>query len=216
MGNTVLKVCNAYEYLGVTLDSQLTFVKTISKTVSSSSNRCYMMGRFRRKISKPTAILVYKQTILPVLEYCGFIFNGVTKSEHKRLQHVQNRGLRISLSVRLKYHVCDLHRDTGVDYLAVRYDMQLLLLVHKYIYGTGHDPLELGLQFVISRRPTRSTNTGLLKYPSSINLGYRRSPLYRSIELWNSMSVECRLSRNREAFKALAKPRVIALFLARK
>ena len=75
MGNTVLKVCTSYEYLGIVLDDCLNFVKTISKTVSTSSNRCFMMNRFRKKVSKPTAILIYKQTILPVLEYCGFLYN---------------------------------------------------------------------------------------------------------------------------------------------
>ena len=82
-------------------------------------------------MSLKTAVLVYKQTIMPVLEYCGYLFNGVIQTQHKRLQLVQNRCLRISLNVQRLYHVCDLHADAKIDYLSIRFDMQLLLLLHN-------------------------------------------------------------------------------------
>ena len=97
MGNSVLETCTSYEYLGIILDENITLKSTISKNVSSASNRCYMLGNMRRRMSTQTAILVYKQTIMPVLEYCGYLFNGVVDTQHKRLQLLQNRGLRISL-----------------------------------------------------------------------------------------------------------------------
>ena len=86
MGDTVLKLCNKYEYLGIILDCGLSLIQTISKTVSTSSNRCFMLNRFRKKVSKPTAILVYKQTILPVLDYCGYLFNGTNGSSWFRTE----------------------------------------------------------------------------------------------------------------------------------
>ena len=60
---------------------------------------------------------------------------------------MQNKCLRICLRVRLKHHVVDLHRDCDVDYLAIRYDLQLLLLIYKYMYGTMHNCENLGLKF---------------------------------------------------------------------
>ena len=55
-----------------------------------------------RAVSRQTAILVYKQTILPVLEYCGYLYNGVLVAQHRRLQLTQNRCLRTCLNVKIK------------------------------------------------------------------------------------------------------------------
>ena len=218
MGNTVLECCTSYEYLGIILDDCITFKSTISKNVSSASNRCYMLGNMRKRMSQKTALLVYKQTILPVLEYCGYLFNGVVYTQFKRLQLVQNRCLRVSLNVQRLFHIKDLHTNAEIDHLSIRYDLQLLLLVHKYVYDGTHDPVELGLVFqqpAICGRVTRSTNTGLLEYPKSNTMGFRKSPLYRGISLWNTLSAPCRLTSDRQAFKALAKPVVVSLCRAK-
>ena len=215
----MLKTCTQYEYLGVILDSQINLIKTISKTVSTASNRCMMLCKLRSKMSKRTALLVYKQTIMPVLEYCGFLYNGITKLQHKRLQHVQNRCLRVCLKVRLKCHIENLHHDAAIDYLCIRFDAQLLALLHKYLYGGKHNAAALGLRFETANpnaRRTRSTNTGLLAYPPCIKKGYMKSPLYRGIELWNSLEPSSRKSDNLDAFKTKVLPELRVLLRNKK
>ena len=72
---------------------------------------------------------------MPVLEYCGFLYNGVASTQHKQLQLTQNRGIRVSLNAQLRYTICNLHLDSNVDELRIWYNMQLSLLLHKYLYG---------------------------------------------------------------------------------
>ena len=84
------------------------------------------------------------------------------------------------------------------------------------MYGGTHSPNELGLIFqkpVVCGRVTRSTNTGLLEYPPSNTMAFRKSPLYRGIELWNALNVSCRLMADRDTFKVKAKPTVLKLRL---
>ena len=215
MGPTILEQCRQYEYLGIILDSNFTLEKSISKTVSSASIRNVMLTKMRRKISTPTALSVYKQTILPVLEYCGYLFNGVIQTQHKRLQLLQNRCLRTSLNVRIKYHVRDLHIDAGIHQLSIRYDLQLMLLLYKYLYGSSHAHEELGLVFQTGPacgRVTRSTNTGLLVYPDSKKIGFRKSPLYRGIDLWNSLNTSCRQANTKNIFRAKALQFIVAAY----
>ena len=155
---------------------------------------------------------------MPVLDYCGFLHNGVIDGQHRRLQLIQNRGLRICLNVKIKYPVINLHTDANLDFLGVRYDMQLLLLLHKYLYSGKHDPALLGLCFQIANPAacrTRSVDTGLLAYPRSIKTCLRKSPIYRGIDLWNQLNSSCRLSAKKDTFKAKALPKVRALFLAK-
>ena len=57
MDGVALKLCNNYEYLGIILDSNITFKSTISKCVSSAVNRCTMLGKMCFKKSQETLLL---------------------------------------------------------------------------------------------------------------------------------------------------------------
>ena len=177
-----------------------------------------MFGKVRDSISKRVACLVYKQTIAPVLEYCGYIYNGLTCAHQKKLQRIQNRCLRVCLKVRLKHNILDLHSGTTVKFLGVRYDMQLLTLIHKYVYGGKHDPHSTGIMpkaAPISGRTTRSTGTMELVYPDYNKLGSRKSPLFRGVDLWNRLSPTCRLDINIDSFKQSAEKAVMTWYMSR-
>ena len=94
--------------------------------------------------------------------------------------------------------------------------MQLLLMIYKYMYGGVHNNQALGLEFqqpAEGGRMMRSAGTGLLVFPPSKLLGYRKSPLYRGISLWNKLPKECRLANSKDAFREKAKPILIGFFL---
>ena len=132
---------------------------------------------------------------------------------------VQNRCLKISLNVERRFHTDTLHQNAHIELLCTRYDLQLLLLLHKYMYGGTHCPDELGLVFqkpVVDGRVTRSTNTGMLACPPNASMAYRKSPLYRGIVLWNSLNASSRLAKDRDTFKRKAKPTVVKLLLAKR
>ena len=87
-GNTIERVCS-YHYLGVELDSNLTFDKHLDNVVSKCNQKLYIFRKIRRFISESTAILVYKQTIRPLVEYCSFIFNTGKKAKIDKIDKVQ-------------------------------------------------------------------------------------------------------------------------------
>ena len=104
----------------------------------------------------------------------------------------------------MKHPVADLHRVCKVDYVTVRFDLQLLMLVHKYMYNDSLDAKKLGLLLKQNNRVTvvtRSANTLELIYPTDNKLSYRKSPLYRAIGLWNNLPSACRLLESKSAFK---------------
>ena len=188
----------------------------INKTVSSASNRLYMYRNVRKKMSRNIARLVYQQTISPVLEYCGYLYNGLTETHQLTLQRIQNRCLRVCLQVRLRFNVIRLHEDSGIDFVGVKHDLQLLLLLHKYVYSGNVDFNNKGLQLqaapAVGMR-TRSVNTGLLVYPQSKKTGFRKSPLYRGVVLWNSLPPACRTCEDTTTFKRLVKTILVSQHL---
>ena len=58
-------------YLGVELDCSLSCDKHLRNVGNKASQKLYIFGKTRRFISQSTVILVYKQIIRPLLEYCN-------------------------------------------------------------------------------------------------------------------------------------------------
>ena len=205
MGGHTLNVKNEYEYLGVIIDNKLNFIKCVNKTISTSCHRIYLLSKIRKMMPQKTAVLIYKQTVLPVIEYCGLLYNGLSNNITKKLQYVQNRGLRVCLKTNMRHPVADLHAVCNIDYVDVRFDLQILMLLHKYIYSESLDARSVGLVLKETNpygRVTRSANTMELIYPHDVKLSYRKSPLYRAVDLWNSLPQSCRLTSNKSAFKS--------------
>ena len=92
-----IKYEQSHAYLGITLDSMMTIyplVKSVNKCVT---NKIVML----RKIRKLGEVLIYKQTILPLIDYAGFILISCNVDHKDYLQKLQNDVLRICCNYRL-------------------------------------------------------------------------------------------------------------------
>ena len=50
-------------------------------------------------------------------------------------------------NVKIRYPVLQLPVYTNADYLSIQYNLQLLLLLHNYLYREVHDAIALCLKF---------------------------------------------------------------------
>ena len=55
--------------------------------------RLITLARIRKNVDAKTALLIYKQTILPILDYMCIVVNASTQSKIKKLQALQNRAI---------------------------------------------------------------------------------------------------------------------------
>ena len=106
-----LKKVSSYKYLGVTLDSQLNYEKHIQQTISSASGKLAQFRRMRGFLNEKAALLVYKNMLLPVIEYRDILLTGATTVRRKKLQTLQNKGLRCALRKDRFTSSSELHRD---------------------------------------------------------------------------------------------------------
>ena len=70
----------SYQYLGMVLDHTLTYDEHLDNVANKTTQRLYIFRKIRF-ISQSTAIIVYKQMILPLLECCNILFNSSKKSK---------------------------------------------------------------------------------------------------------------------------------------
>ena len=65
--------CQQYNYLGVLLDECMTLRPNFNCIYKKFSHKIYQFGKIRKYIDVPTRVLVYKQTILPLVDYVSFM-----------------------------------------------------------------------------------------------------------------------------------------------
>lgn len=106
------------KYLGVTLDSKLTFkqhLKTVQKKTSDKLRALYPLFKSKSMPLK-MKVQLYKVTIRPVMTYATPIWSNILqqKTAARTLQLIQNRALKIAAGAPMFARTDDLHRDLGV------------------------------------------------------------------------------------------------------
>jgi hypothetical protein len=86
-------------YLGVTLDSRLTWRPHIVQVRKKASQRLGVLGSLlkrRRGLSIRSGVLLYKQLIRPMMDYASPIWRCASRSYLEQLQALQSKCLRIA------------------------------------------------------------------------------------------------------------------------
>ena len=92
LGTTILENVKEYKYLGVTVDSQLTFQTYRSIVINRVNLKINHFRNICTYMTLESALLLYKGTILPILEYADFVYDFNIKYINKRFQTLQNTG----------------------------------------------------------------------------------------------------------------------------
>jgi len=83
------------ELLGVTIDCGLNFNLHISNVCKKASQRIVVIMRLQWNLIPTEAKLhLFKEAILPHLTYCHLVWHFCRASDARRLERVQERGLR--------------------------------------------------------------------------------------------------------------------------
>ena len=105
-----------YDYLGTIFDSEMSLLPLYKRTIKIASNKIFLLRKITKYIDYNTAISIYKQTILPIFDYSGFLLLSLTKGQQSDLQTMQNDVLRFAKNVRIKDMISriDLHKEAKI------------------------------------------------------------------------------------------------------
>lgn len=95
LNNKELEYVNIYKYLGLNIDSNLTFKEHLNSTLKTVSYRVLQLKRIRNSITHKIALQLYKCMILPIFDYADIFYHNKNMSLLKKFQTVQNRCIRI-------------------------------------------------------------------------------------------------------------------------
>ena len=192
--NQILR-CHQYCYLGVKLDECLNLKQNFNIVFKKFSHKVYQFSKIKKYINTPTRILVYKQTVMPLVEYVSFILNMNISQDVKKLQRLQNRALRMCYDIDRPRDISttELHAMAHIELLQNRRNLSLLCIMY--------DLKQQQLYEKIGNRVTRQGEKYIFQTEIS-NVGvYMRSPYYIGANLWNNLPYDVQNARTKAQFK---------------
>lgn len=106
------------KYLGCKMDSKLTWSKHITYAINKARagiRILYPLINNKSSLKTSLKILLYKTMISPVLTYANPVWHSANKTDHKRIQIIQNKYLRIIHDTQYKHHSTkELHKLSNI------------------------------------------------------------------------------------------------------
>ena len=119
--NTQLERVNQCKYLGVIIDSNLTWNQQIDSVRLKAVRNLHLLRRARYFIDKPTALTLYHTLLQSHFDYCCTIWMNGHITHLRRLQNIQNRALRIVMQVDNRFNRKTLYNTLKTDCLFDRW-----------------------------------------------------------------------------------------------
>ena len=181
IAGTLLSRVQSYKYLGILLDSELTLHNYLTDLMDRVQRKIFQLSKLRRYITEFAAFQIYKQTILPIMDYCNFIIMSGNKCDYQGLQTLQNNALRTCVGYPIGYQMSrtELHSKAKLTGVLQRADMNLLIIMYK----ESQDDRNI----VQPIRETRRTSKVVFKQHRLNNKKYIKSPYIRGIGLWDKL-----------------------------
>ena len=196
-GNNIIGHVESYVYLGINLDAEMSLNLFASHLYNRIQIKIFTLSKIRKYIDKNTANAIYKQTILPIFDYGGFLLDSCTQKQKDDLQKLQNKGLRIINGFKLANApgINVLHTMSNMLSLRQRREKQLL---HLMLWYSKYD---VNLQ----KRNRRTRLQGKINF-NVLPLKTRKyinSPMNRGNILWNKLSRDEQTTFSNQMFKII-------------
>ena len=200
VGNRPIMFVKKFCYLGCIIDDELTMIPEFNAVYRRVDHKVFMLNRLRYLLIKKAALLVYKQAILPFIDYAGFMLMTCKLGCRKDLQVLQNNALRVCLRYSMVDHVTieRLHDEANLQCLEQRRVIQIL----KLLYGCSTDRRYLKM----SMNRTRAESKVVFDIPDKCTTEFLNSLFYKGTQIWNLLPENVQRSVNIDVFSKYIKP----------
>lgn len=109
IGGSQIEWVESFCYLGIIIDKTLSFNLAIDQMHRKAAHKLKIFRSIRPNLTRHSALVLAKSFILPYLEYGLMFLSSCSKFQLKRLQIIQNKTLKVDLSVGSLYNTKKLH-----------------------------------------------------------------------------------------------------------
>ena len=200
-GNRQIMFVKQFSYLGIVLDNELILNPLYKDVVRQVEQKLFVLRKIRNYISKFAAISIYKQMILPIFDFAGFMLTACMLGQKRELRKLQNRDIRTCLLYHRRDHISihRLHTEFRILSLEQRRHVQLIKLL--FYRSKKRRYLKVPV------RNTRGNTKVKFNVMSRTTTKYLNSPFVRGTSIWDKLPVDMQKCDTIGEFKKLLKPR---------
>ncbi len=205
--NSTLEVVNTFCYLGIVLDSRLTFSSHVQHIKSKTFSKIKLLGRVHHILDTNTADMLYKTLILPIFDYLDFVYYCISEKDKEILQCLQNCAFRVILRMDRLTSTSLTHTTLEMDTLQERRTKHVATQMYRFVHKEC--PTSFSNMFTLMsdyhERQTRSGECLSLAIPrTNLSLG-QKNIRYFGVKIWESIPTEIKMSKNLDCFKRTMK-----------
>ena len=186
-------------YLGVKMDKTLTWgphIEDIEKKATKKLNIMRKLAGTNWGADKNILKQVYTSTVRPHLEYASTAWTTAAKSNTKKLDKVQNKGLRVITGGMKTTPLIEMEKTTGLQTLEERREERVFRQTEKMKRLSSH-PLQDKLQQPTKNRLMRKSLNHISKslktrFPEILPLQTQEVEQLRDYEEWENCSLNIR------------------------
>ena len=194
LNGDVIETVDCYSYLGLKIDSALSFEPALLELNNKVNHKLFRLSKLRNNMTENCSVKIYRAMVLSLFDYACFTHDSANEGLLKKLDRLQKRGLKICYRNR-DWSEDDLYANSMLPRLPRR--RQELILTYMYKLSKSTDWIDLRQ----GRSGLRSEDKIKFKMPRIRNSGYKRSPLYRGIALWDNLGSWFHNSKDKLTFK---------------
>ena len=177
---TVSEIC----YLGVHIDSALSFKNHINSIISKAYGALKTLSRVQRYLPLVTRKMLYKTLVLPYLEYCPSVWDPISIDLSNKIERIQNRAMKIILHRPLDTSSLTLRLELNWKSLYERRQLRRAITTYKSLNKLSPPYLHNLFSFNLF---SKGRNSDKLYVVRPITNWFKNSFTYRSIIFWNSL-----------------------------
>ena len=200
LNDTPIARVESYKYLGVAIDTNLSWSTHTDVLSNKVSSRIGLLRRVRPYLTNFTATLVYNATIAPLFDYCDVIWDCCSASAASKLQRLQNRAARVILESDNTMPSEIARNELNWIPLTVRRQFHKAILMFKCL-RKDTEGLDMNLVRHMNIHHYNTRGKEDFVPPKSRTNQLKRSFKYSAIETWNSLPPTQWQSESLSAFK---------------
>ena len=211
--NVVLERVDSADYLGVTLDSKLSFNPHIGKICKSANSARQFLQRNLPACDIKTKDVTYKTFIRPKLEYASTVWDPHTcanmKHQRDALEDTQTKGARfVTGQWKRRTSVTAMKRNLEWESLQERRAKARLLMMHNIKQHAVAIPTHL---LIVKTEPTMTTRGAVSKHhvPQPRIVARERSFMCATPIMWDGLPPGITIETDHDNFRALLCPVVV-------
>lgn len=193
-----LEMVHEFKYLGVILDSNLSFESHIKMLKQKINAKLYTLKRVRWTLTMRDAKALYKSSILPYIDQGSIFYGNARKDTLGGLQTLQNSCLRTIYGKKNWPGINMAHHEMNLFTTNKRRLFNLMVYTHELSYNPRN-------MKPVGKRTLRSSTKKYLKLEPPKTSAYKKSFVYIGITVWNNMCEEIKSIKNIKHYKTRVK-----------